>query len=289
MSDEEFIQQHRLSDTAFTRSRKLDFKTLVTFLLNHRKGATQTELDRFFTEYLDNDIPFRHVTKSACIQARKNLSHGAFSELNKHFVETLYSRKSKALKRWHGHRVCAVDGSQLRLPREPELQEKFGCRSGIPSEAKQAMGLASVYYDVLNKVVLDAQLSEITESERYCAAQHLEVSKQDDLILYDRGYNAFWMYAYHKELDRRYCMRARVDRDKLARSFVESGQKEAIVNYLPTPNGRQQCDEMNLSDEPITLRLIRVDLPNETEVLITNLMDKKRYPAQEFKRLYHLR
>jgi hypothetical protein len=35
------------------------------------------------------------------------------------------------------------------------------------------------------------------------------------------------------------------------------------------------------------LRLIRVDLPEETEVLITNLMDEKRYPAHEFKRLYH--
>jgi hypothetical protein len=32
-----------------------------------------------------------------------------------------------------------------------------------------------------------------------------------------------------------------------------------------------------------------VDLPEETEVLITNLVDRKRYPAQEFKRLYHLR
>jgi IS4 transposase len=79
----------------------------------------------------------------------------------------------------------------------------------------------------------------------------------------------FSMYAYHKELDRKYCMQARVDRDKLPRSFVESGQKEAIVNYLPTPGGRRQCDE--------------------TEVLITNLIDKKCYPAQEFKRLYHLR
>jgi hypothetical protein len=82
MSDEAFIQKHHLSDTAFTRSRKLDFKTLVTFLLNHRKGATQTELDRFFAEYLDNDIPVRHVTKSACFQARKKLSHGAFIEFN---------------------------------------------------------------------------------------------------------------------------------------------------------------------------------------------------------------
>lgn len=289
MSDPAFIQKHRLSETAFTRSRKLDFKTLVTFLLNHRKGATQTELDRFFAEHLDDDTPLRHITKSACFQARKKLSHEAFSELNHHFIDTLYSSKSKALKRWHGHRVCAVDGSQIRLPREPELQQKFGCRSSIPSEAKQAMGLASVYYDALNKLVLDARLADIFESEHYCAAQHLEVSKQDDLILYDRGYNAFWMYAYHKELNRKYCMRARVNRDKLVHAFVESAQKEAFVTYTPTHSGRRQCDEMNLSDEPITLRLLRVDLPGETEVLITNLMDTKRYPAQEFKRLYHLR
>jgi len=82
--------------------------------------------------------------------------------------------REKTLKRWHGHRVCAVDGSQLRLPREVVLQEKFGCQSAVPGEAKQTMGLASVYYDVLNKLVVDAQLVETRESERYCAAQHLE-------------------------------------------------------------------------------------------------------------------
>jgi hypothetical protein len=47
--------------------------------------------------------------------------------------------------------------------------------------------------------------------------------------------------------------------------------------------------EMNFSVSPITLRLIRVDLPKETEELITNLVDDKRYPAHEFKRLYNLR
>ena len=108
-------------------------------------------------------------------------------------------------------------------------------------------------------------------------------------MLYDRGYNAFWLYAYHQDLGRKFCMRARVDRDNLARTFVASGKEEAFVTYTPNRNSRHQCDEMNLSDAPITLRLIRVDLPNETEVLITNLMDEKRFPASDFKRLYHLR
>ncbi|MES9851422.1 MAG: hypothetical protein ABW170_06265 [Candidatus Thiodiazotropha sp. L084R] len=80
-----------------------------------------------------------------------------------------------------------------------------------------------------------------------------------------------------------------MDRDNLARDFVESAQQKAFVTYTPNRPSRHQCDEMNLSDEPITLRLIRADLPGETEVLITNLMDTKHYPAQEFKRPYHLR
>jgi hypothetical protein len=289
MEDSTFIEKHRLNETAFTRSRKLNFKTLITFLLNHRKGALQTELDRFFADHLTTDEPFRHVTKSACIQARKQLSPEAFVELNQSFIDRLYSANGNALKRWHGHRVCAVDGSQLRLPREPALQEHFGCQSAFVGEAKQAMGLASVYYDVLNKLVIDAKLVETRESERYCAAEHLAVSSDTDLVLYDRGYNAFWMYAFHQELERSFCMRARVSRDNLAREFVESGQAQALVTYTPNRNSRLQCEEMGLSDAPVTLRLIRVDLPGETEVLITNLFDKKRYSAHEFKRLYHLR
>ena len=283
------MQKHRLSETAFTRNRKLNFTTLVTFLLNHRKGATQTELDRYLSDYFDDDRPVRHVTKSALIQARKQLSYDAFIELNHHFVENLYNSRSKALKRWRGFRVCAVDGSQLRLPIVPELQQAFGCQSGVAGVAEQTMGLASVYYDVLNKIVIDARLAKTTESERYHAFLHLDISMDDDLVVYDRGYNAFWMYAYHQELRRSFCMRTIVNRDNLARDFVQSGQSEAIVTYRPNRTSQQQCEEMNLPDTPIRLRLIRVDLPGETEGLITNLMDQKRFPAQEFKRLYHLR
>ena len=64
MRKPEFIQQYRLNDRAFTRSRKLSFPTLIHFLLNHRKGSLQTELDHFFGDLLGNDIPLRHVTNA---------------------------------------------------------------------------------------------------------------------------------------------------------------------------------------------------------------------------------
>lgn len=289
MDDPEFIRRNRLDDRAFTRSRKLTFSTMIRFLLNHRKGSLQTELDCFFGDLLGTDTPQRHVTKSACSQARKHLSYTAFPALNHAFVETLYASGSRALKTWKGFRLCAIDGSQLRLPKEPAVQEYFGCHSGSAQQAKQAMGLCSVYYDVLNDIALDACLEPTTASERDCLAYHLEVAAPRDLLLIDRGYNAFWVMSTLCERQQAFCLRARTGRDLIAKQFAESGAQEATVSYTPNRSSRAYCEQFGLSTEPVTLRLIRVDLPNEVEVLITNLDNSKRYPARLFKRLYHLR
>ncbi|MEN7974101.1 MAG: IS4 family transposase [Verrucomicrobiota bacterium] len=289
MCEPEFIQRNRLDDRAFTRSRKLSFPILIRFLLNHRKGSLQTELDHFFGDLNGNDTPLRHVTKSACSQARKHLSYTAFTALNQAFVNTLYASRSRALKTWKGFRLCAIDGSQLRLPKESALQAYFGCHSGVANQATQTMGLCSVYYDVLNDIALDACLEPTTASERDCLAYHLEVAAERDLLLIDRGYNAFWVMNTLCQRQQAFCLRARTGRDSAAKQFVESGASEAMVTYAPSPSSRAHCEQFDLPTEPITLRLIRVDLPNEVEVLITNLDNSKRYPASLFKRLYHLR
>lgn len=288
MDEPEFIQRHRLDERAFTRTRKLTFSTLIRFLLNHRKGSLQTELDRFFGDVNGNQAPRRHVTKSACSQARKNISYTAFTELNQAFVDTLYASRSRVLKTWKGFRLCAIDGSQLRLPKEPALQAYFGCQSGA-QQATQTMGLCSVYYDVLNDIALDACLEPTTASERDCLAYHLEIAAQRDLVLMDRGYNAFWVMSTLCQRQQAFCLRACTGRDLAAKQFVESGASDATVTYTPNRTSRAYCEQFGLPTEPITLRLIRVDLPNEVEVLITNLDDSERYPARLFKRLYHLR
>ena len=63
---------------------------------------------------------------------------------NQAFVDTLYASRSRLPKTRKGLRPCAIDGSQLRLPKEPALQDYFGCHSGA-QQATQTMGLCSVY------------------------------------------------------------------------------------------------------------------------------------------------
>jgi hypothetical protein len=86
-----------------------------------------------------------------------------------------------------------------------------------------------------------------------------------------------------------FCMRAKINRGLIYKQFVESGKAQAVITLEPNKRSVEQCIEKGLPTNPLKLRLIRVELDNEIEVLITNLMDETVLPASEFKELYHLR
>ncbi|KAI3387017.1 hypothetical protein SNEBB_001122, partial [Seison nebaliae] len=139
------------------------------------------------------------------------------------------------------------------------------------------MGMASIFYDVLNHIVIDSGIHPRLTSERQCAEDHLAFTESNDLVLFDRGYVAHWLYAYLLHRNISFCMRAKTKQNLLIRQFVASGKKEAVVTLKPNKPSIETCKEKGLSTQPITLRLIRVDLPNEVEVLVTNLMNKEQY------------
>ena len=282
------MHQHRLHSNDFIRERKLSFPNLMLFFLNFRKGASQQELDQFFPLLTSQNAAQQMVTKSAFTQARTKLSAGAFSELNHIVIQQFYQQYSE-YQTWNGFRLCAIDGTMLRLPNEKAIVEHFGIHNGRQSQKDCPMALASVYYDVLNQIVIDAQLAPIHTSERDCATQHLQQAKSNDLVLFDRGYPAFWLYQHLQQQGQSFCMRVKSNLDKVNRQFLKSRKSQMLIDIEPTKIARSQCEEKGLLTTPIRLRLIRVKLKKETEVLITNLLDDERYPSSIFKDLYHQR
>ncbi len=282
------MEKYRLSSRAFTRNRVLNFPTLVLYLLNLRKHSNQVELDQFFQTITGKKEASQHITKSAFFQARKQVSPTLFVELNKQLNDDLYS-EHRNYAMWKKHRLCAIDGSSIRLPNEPDIISHFGVHNGKENQAEVAMGMAFIFYDVLNHVVIDSVIVPKETSERQCAAEHLKQSQANDLVLYDRGYNAFWLYSLHSMRNIDFCMRARTKRNLFVKEFIESGKKEAIVTVEPNRLSIKTCKEKGLPTTPLTLRLIRVDLPDEVEVIITNLFDTATYDYRLFKSLYHLR
>lgn len=257
-------------------------------MLNLRKHSNQTELDPFFKTLLDKKEASQEVTKQAFFQARKQLSYTAFTALNYQLNNDIYNSDWMP-KTWKGFRLCAIDGTSIRLPSEPDIIEHFGVQKGRPEQGLCPMGMASVFYDVLNKIVIDSGIHHRLTSEKQCAEDHLQFSGANDLVLFDRGYVAFWLYAYLLKQNISFCMRAKTNQSLVIKDFVKSGKREAIVTFEPNKPSIKTCEEKRLSTKPITLRLVRVDLPNEVEVLVTNLMDEETYDSSIFKSLYHLR
>jgi len=93
---------------------------------------------------MDADTPVSHVvTKSALSQASKQLSYTAFIDLNQQTVEAYYAGLPD-IKTWHGLRLCAIDGSQLRMPNESDSVDAFGANSGKINQKDCPLALASV-------------------------------------------------------------------------------------------------------------------------------------------------
>ena len=154
---------------------------LIHYLLNFRKHSNQVELDQFFKNIHEKNEACQHVTKSAFFQARKQISHTAFIEINQHILSDIYKTKNN-YKTWKGFRVCAIDGTSIRLPNEPGITDYFGFQKGKQNQADCPMGMASVFYDLLNNLVIDSCIKPNNTSERNCAEEHLKYSNTIEMI-----------------------------------------------------------------------------------------------------------
>ena len=273
-----------MDDADFTRNRSLPLPHLVTMLLNLRKGSVGDELDRFF-EIVHDEPLAESATPSAFCQARKKLKPEALMGLNEPLVGGFEEHFSPHL--WHGFRLLAVDGSTARLPNTDDVIATFG---EPPEGASVPLARLSRLYDVLNDLVVVADIDAYYVGERILAGEYLVATRQNDLLLYDRGYPAFWLFSLHRQEQRHFCARMPVDFSSEVRAFVASGKKSDVVVFSPGSEALKQCRLYGLSCEPIALRLIRVKLKGgEVEVLATSLLDENAYPTAWFKHLYHLR
>jgi hypothetical protein len=283
LAQPEFVAEHKTTPTAFTRTRKLPFQILCLYLLNLVKGAVQSELDEFFAVVHQHAVETRFVTASAFSQAREHLKHTAFEALNHDFVRQF--RQLKTTRLWRNFRVCAIDSSTLRLPESAALTEYFGGQDN--TNGLVTMARLSTCFDVDSGLTLDAQIAPYLNSERDLAVHHLSITEPEDLLLYDRGYPAFWLFALHKSLKRDFCMRASSAFSPSIAQFVASDACDALIEFIPTPPSKVRCAELNLSTEHIQLRALKIVLSTgEVEVLLTTLNDTKLYPHEDFHDLY---
>jgi len=252
--------------------------------------ALQRELDDFYKKVSSSDYSIRKVTKSAFTQARAKLNPWAFQRLNEVAEKGFY--ESAEYYVWHQMRLLAVDGTRLILPNHKTTIEEFGVHNfGPNADQPRCMATASMLYDVLNLITVDAQIESYSTSEKVLLHKHLEKVKPNDLILLDRGYPSVMLFFQFRKIAAHFCIRMKADWWSEVRLFNKSTEIDKIVEFQLSVKDREKMEaaEQGLNNT-ILCRLIKIPLDNgQTEILCTSLLDKEVYPYDHFQELYHYR
>jgi hypothetical protein len=252
-----------------------------------QKSAKSMQL--VLNEFLEKlKIPL--VSSSAFSQARSHLSYKAFIELNQEaIVKVCYG--DGEYERYKGFRVLGVDGSKIYLPAQEAIIKEFG---GTPKNQQSAQiqpfALASVMYDVLNRIAVDSQLAEAKSYEVDLALNHLVHTQADDLLLFDRNYPSYLLLATLQQQQRNFVIRcSRASFKPIRQMFADQGPDSQIVRLKVPSSQAKQIKQLNLPPE-LTVRLVRVWLDSgQMEILITSLLDETLYPTADFGHIYFLR
>ncbi len=227
------------------------------------------------------------IAPSSFCVARKKLDQSAFKDINKEIISTYSQQGHDDSYKWFGHRIFAVDGSKVNLPRS--LMSK-GYKT--PSEnAKYPQGLLSCLYQVKSQMPFDFDLVSHS-NERFCAKQHLKALKENDVVVYDRGYFSYEMFYRHMESKIHAVFRLKRNSLSLINDFFTGPQTDIVTNIYPSERGRTKLkkDYPKLNIVPLKIRLIKYHIEDETYCLGTTLVDQKRYnKIQDFIDIYHAR
>jgi Transposase DDE domain len=279
-----------MKEEDFTRNRKQPFSATLLFMFNLLRRSLAIEIDGF-VRYLNGRLSSgstRHFTTSAFIQNRKKIDPAVFSHLSGVIIENFYTPDNDTLNYLNGIRVLAVDGSKLMLPCTAELKKCYGVTQN-QSKVEVVQARTSVLYDVLNGITLDAVLDNLNKGERELALRHAHRWKKKDLIIYDRGYPSYDFINEHIKLGVDCLIRVTTANFSIATAFISGGKKSVVTEIYPAKNHSFKGKDYN-KNSSLKVRLLRIDLPGgELEVLITTLLDSKKYPARLFKELYFLR
>jgi hypothetical protein len=183
----------------------------------------------------------------------------------------------------------AVDGSTIELPVNDGLRKIYGTYRNQNEVEDVINGRVSILYDVLNDIVLDGVLRPFAQGEVPLSREHFKHARKGDLIIMDRAYPCFESAYLMQEEGIDFLFRCKTGFSNVVKAFYNSGKKQQEVQIQA--KRKRSFKEMPFTkDTTMTVRLIRVVLSGgEVEILMTSLLNKKKYPNKGFKELYFKR
>ena len=284
----------------FSRNRKLPFENIVKLLIS-MGGNT------IYKELLESQgFNFDTVTTSAFIQQRDKILLYAFEFLLHRFIQTFHDTKD-----YRGYKLLAVDGSDLRIARDPNNHDTY-IQNNWSKKGYSLLHLNALY-DLCNNLYVDAIVQPCRRMNENKAL--IEMIKRSSItgnviVVADRGFESYNIFAHIAEKGWNYLIR------------VKDINSNGIVSTLPIPlteefdisvkriltnkrNNKEindhpdiykvlySCTNFDFLGEnkfyPISFRVVRFKITDDSyETVITNL-NQSDFSPDEIKEIYRRR
>jgi hypothetical protein len=271
------------------RQRVID--TLILMLLIFRLVSSKntqsygTTIDDLWDNCAKLNLPLPQkssIAPSSFCAARQKLDEAVFKFANRKILAAYAADASRYL--WLGHRLFAVDGTKINLPRELRA-----CGYSTPGgTAHYPQGLLSCLYQLKSQLPFDFDLASHA-NERLSAIAHLQVLQSDDVVVYDRGYFSYVLLHRHLQTAIHAIFRLQEYSSSAIKAFFASPQTDTEITWLPSApiqaEIRSQYPDLQII--PLKLRLLKYKIANNVFCLGTTMLDAHRYPLEQFPDVYH--
>lgn len=223
------------------------------------------------------------IAPSSFSEARGKLDENIFKTMNSEIIRANEIQPNQSS--WKGHRLFAVDGSKINLPRTM-LKQGFD----KPATANYPQGLLSTLYQLKLKMPYDFDLVKHGD-ERVCALSHFSTLNADDVVVYDRGYFSYKMLYEHVESGIHAIFRLQRNSYSEIDNFItQSLTTDSVVMIEPIDKTRRNIVEKypELNIRPLKLRLIKYTYEG-TEYYLGSTLFSESYSVPDFSDVYHSR
>jgi hypothetical protein len=255
-------------------------------------------VDRFQKVRYDQGLPTVGSDTSSYCDARLRLPENLIWKLVRQIGNAIH-QKAKSSWLFHGRSVKVVDGTTVVMPDTERNQAAY------PQPASQAPGLGFplarilVVFSLAVGTVLDAMVGPYKGKETSELALLRQIVGQfqaGDIMLADRFFCSYWVIADLQARGVDVVVRLHQRRIADFRRGRRVGREDHIVTWskpeqVPDWMSRAEYDAMPAE---LTVRELRVRVKDKTKrvrnlVIVTTLLDARKYPAKELGNLFRQR
>ena len=293
----------------FSRTKKMPFSKVISFLLAMEGGTLTNELLKFF------GCSAETASASAFVQQRSKLAPEALPALFDLFVQ-----KTRSMKLYKGFRLLAADGSDIQIPSNPEHTASY--YPGTNGQSPYNVLHLDAMYDLLQRTYQDASVvgdREANENAALCRMVDRSAIEKA-ILMADRGYEGYNLMAHIQEKNWKYLIRVKdvgqtggiaagltlpkaeefdilIDLSlttKCTNEVKELCKHKNQYRWIPSTTSFDFLPKKNRKHNPtvfykLPFRIVRFKITDDTyETVITNL-EAADFPPAELKKLYAMR